>query len=442
MFTGGRKFVLIALFTAFLIALVNLVWWLSYRRTETMLDGQLGRRLAAVAQTASVSFTPDLVDSLAAGGLDAYLETISILQQTRRADSLSEVFILDEDFHYLASTLLEPDSVYFLAGVNGATVDSVLYGLVAGGLATQTYTSGPFYLKSAFAPLVDGEGSVRAVLGVEANVDYFDSLAELKRNLYFATGLSLVGGIVLGLLFLMFQRRIARAEERLFLNETHAHLGRMVAVVAHELRNPLMIIRGSAERLAKQTEMDEAGYVVEEVDRLNEIVTGYLDFAKAGGSLLASDTPQPVNCTELVTGIREHLFERHVSQEVTWIGEAPSPDLTVRTYARSLRQVLLNLLFNGVESCLHAKKPVEVGLTVSAGGGAVEFRVVDHGAGLSRSDQKKVFTPFYTTKRSGSGLGLYLSRMIVQQMGGRIELESRPGEKTEVIIRLPKEPKS
>ncbi len=442
MLTGGRKLILIALFTALLIALVNLVWWFSYQRTETMLDGQLGRRLAAVAQTATVSFPPDLVDSLIAGGLDAYLETISILQQTARADSLSEVFVLDEDYFYLASTLLEPDSVYFLASVNGAVVDSVLFGVSLGAVATPTYSSGPFYLKSAFAPLVDSEGLARAVLGVEANVDYFDTLSELKQNLYYATGFSLVGGVVLGLLFLMFQRRIARAEERLFLGETHAHLGRMVAVVAHELRNPLMIIRGSAERLAKRTEMDEAGYVVEEVDRLNEIVTGYLDFARAGGSLLTSDTPQTVEAAELVGSVRKHLTEKYVTHEVTWLNQAPPPDLEMRLYARSLRQVLLNLLFNGVESCLQAGKPVQVGLSVADDGPFVLFKVVDRGAGLSRGEQKRIFTPFYTTKRSGSGLGLYLSRTIVEQMGGRIELKSRPGESTEVAIRLPKETKS
>jgi membrane-bound ClpP family serine protease len=85
-------------------------------------------------------------------------------------------------------------------------------------------------------------------------------------------------------LFLWGQRRINAAEEKLFLGETHAHLGRMVAVVAHELRNPLMIIRGSAERLVKKTDAPEAGYVVEEIDRLNQIVTGYLDFARSGGA--------------------------------------------------------------------------------------------------------------------------------------------------------------
>jgi len=442
MFSGAGKFILIALFTALLIALVNVVWWFNYQRTEQMLDEQLGRRLAAVAQSAAVSLGPEKTDSLRYGNLEAYLETISILERVRHADSLAELFVIDENYFYLATTLLEPDSVYFLATINGSQVDSVLFGLLSGAAQTPTYRTGNLYLKSAFAPLEGSDGSVRAVLGVEANVDYFDSLTQLKRNLYYASGLSLAGGLLLGALFLLWQRRIANAEQRLFLNETHAHLGRMVAVVAHELRNPLMIIRGSAERLAKKTNLEEADYVVEEVDRLNDIVTGYLDFARAGGSLLASDTPGPIDLVRLVSGVKKHLSEKYAGSPIDWLGETSPADIMLIGYERSLRQVLLNLLFNGVESCLAANQPVAVGLEIADSGDQVTLTVVDRGAGLTRKQQRKLFRPFHTTKKSGSGLGLYLSREIITQMGGTMELRSEPKAGTRIIIRLPKQPKS
>ena len=390
MLSGSRKFVLIAVFTALVIGLVNLIWWFSYRRTEQMLDEQLGRRLTSLAQAAAVAFSPQQIDSLLYGNLEAYLETIAALQSVRLADSLSEVFILDENYYYLATTLLEPDSVYFLAAVNGPFVDSVIFSLVAGAASTPTYHTGKLYLKSAFAPLIGSDGIARAVLGVEADVDYFASLTSLRQNLYYASGLSLLGGILLGALFLLLQRRISAAEARLFLAETHAHLGRMVAVVAHELKNPLMIIRGSAERIARKTDQEEAGYVIEEVDRLNDIVTGYLDFARAGGSLLASDIPRPIDIGSLLAGIRKHLTDRYADHSITWLGQTSPPALELVGYARSLRQVLLNLLFNSVESCLQAGKPIEVGLSVGSEGDRVVFSVVDHGAGLTRKEQKKV----------------------------------------------------
>jgi signal transduction histidine kinase len=432
------KFILIALFTALLIVLVNLVWWFNYQRTEELLEEQLGRRLAAAASSAAINFPPEQVDSLRLGSLDAYLRTASILEQVRQADSLSEVFILDENYVYLATTLLEYDSAYFLADINGARIDSVLFGLTIGACLTPTYRTGNLYLKSAFSPLLGSNGFPAAVLGVEASVDYFDSLTLLRRNLYYASGISLLAGLLLGALFLWWQRRINAAEQKLFLGETHAHLGRMVAVVAHELRNPLMIIRGSAERLRKKTGQEEAGYVVEEVDRLNQIVTGYLDFAKAGGSLLKSEAPSEIDLAELAAGIRKHLAEKYAGHEIKWLGGEVAADEIMTGYARSLRQVLLNLLFNGVESCLEAGKPVEVGLKISLEGGEVTFIVLDHGRGLSRKEQRRVFTPFHTTKQTGSGLGLYFSRALVREMGGEITLKAAPGEGAEVTVRLPR----
>ena len=448
MFSGGGKFILITLFTVLLIGLVNLIWWFNYQRTEEMLDEQLERRLTAVAQSATVALDPETIDSLRYGNLDAYLRTISILERIRQSDSLAELFILDENYYYLATTLLEPDSIYFLGTINGSYVDSILFELSGGSISTPTYRTGNLYLKSAFAPLIGSDGSVTTVLGVEANVDYFESLDQLKHNLYYASGLSLAGGLLLGLLFLLWQRRIARAEQRLYMSETHAHLGRMVAVVAHELRNPLMIIRGSAERLAKKTSLPEADYAIEEVDRLNEIVTGYLDFARSGGSLLSSDLPTRINLADLVAGIKKHLNEKYTNenkdtenQTIDWQGEPPDTDISMIGYARSLRQVLLNLLINGVESCQEAGKPLEIGLEVSAGSETINLRVTDSGAGLSRKQQKNIFSPFYTTKKTGSGLGLYLSREIVTQMGGLMELRSTPKTGTTIIIKLPDHPK-
>ena len=239
MFAGSKRFVLIALFTGLLIVLVNLAWWIYYQKTETMLDDQLSRRLTAIAESARVLMDPQRTELLAAGDIDSYLETIRDLESVRRSDSLSEVFIINENYRYLATTVLEPDSVYFLSGLHADLIDSLFYSEALGAVLSPSYRSGSLYLRSAFVPLIGPEGYVLAVLGVEANVDYSEALAELRHNLYYATGLSLIGGLVLGILFLLLQRRISRAEQQLFLGATHAHLGRMVAVVAHEMAGAL-----------------------------------------------------------------------------------------------------------------------------------------------------------------------------------------------------------
>ncbi|MBU0985455.1 MAG: ATP-binding protein, partial [candidate division Zixibacteria bacterium] len=107
---------------------------------------------------------------------------------------------------------------------------------------------------------------------------------------------------------------------------------------------------------------------------------------------------------------------------------------------RSLRQVLLNLLMNGANACRAAGKPVRLGIDVLADGDRVQLIVKDRGPGLSTRELQRVFEPFYTTHSDGSGLGLYLSRELVQQMGGSLTITSDKESGTRVTIALPRKP--
>lgn len=430
----------IIIFTALLIGLVNVSWWYYYSRTRGLLDRELSRRLEAAAQLAAIQLDAGMVEGLLLGDVESYAGVTSVLEQVRAADSLSEVFVLDPAYRYQATTALEFDSLYFLTALNGPIIDSLVYGVALAASSGPTYAIGGIYLKSAFAPLYGYDDIPVAVLGVEASVDYFDSLAELRMNLRYATALSILGGLVLGAFFVAVQRRINRTEQQLFLSQTHAHLGRMVAVVSHELKNPLMILRASAERLNKKSESEEAKYVVEEVDRLSGIVTGYLDFARSGDCLLAGEQPETFDLAELIGSSRKHLTERYAPEPVEWLGSVPTVDLTMVGFRRSLRQVLLNLLINGAEACLSAGRPIAVGIAVEPTEQRVRLNIIDRGPGIPRKELKRIFEPFYTTKQSGSGLGLYLTRRIVSEMGGTISISGRDGEGTEVIIDLPRRP--
>jgi signal transduction histidine kinase len=436
---ASKRFVAIAAFTALLIVLVNLAWWFYYERTAGLLEDQLTRRLRALAITAASAIDPPLIDGLLLDDPLAYLSALRTLEAVKRADSLSEVFIITDNYHYLATTLLESDSTYFLAALNGIYIDSILFS-EAQPLVTATYHTGGIFLKSAFAPMYDSEGVLSAVLGLEANVDYFDALGELRRNLYYSTGLSLTGSFLFGLLFLALQRRINSAERRLFLTQTESYLGRMVSVVSHELKNPLMIIRGSAERVKRKTDMEEAGYIIEEIDRLNQIVSGYLDFARSGGTMLAGETAETFDLVEMAQTLKSHLTRSFADQPITW-QETTFPDsLQFTGYRRSLRQVLLNLLLNGVEACRAADKPARIGLDLRCLDNHVLITVVDHGPGLERKEIARITDPFYTTKQTGSGLGLYVSRKIIADMGGSLEILSTEGSGSRFVIKLPQAP--
>ena len=111
-------------------------------------------------------------------------------------------------------------------------------------------------------------------------------------------------------------------------------------------------------------------------------------------------------------------------------------------YPRSLRPALLNLLINSAEACLGAGKGIAVGLLAVDRDDEIKLIILDHGPGFTKIEARNAFTPFYTTKQKGSGLGLYLSKKIIVEMGGSIEISSIKGEKTEMIIILPKRPRS
>ena len=451
MIGDSRKLLTAGLFTIVLILIVNIAWWLFHSRTEQILDEQLSKRMTSITRTSAITIHSDKLDSLIAGDLEAYADIYSILDQIRIDDSLSEIFILDANYNYLMTTLLENDSTYFLGSLNGVYIDSIFFGSTDNAIATATYKTGDIYLKSSFTPLYNSEGFIIAVLGVEASVDYFDSLADLKQNLLYASLLSLLGGIILGIIFLIVQRRINHLQKHLFLNETQTYLGRMVSIVSHEIKNPLMIIRASAERLRKKEKSTESDFIIEETDRLNEIVSGYLNFAHSGSksseatrggrtTFISTNSLESINIQELISNLKKHIQEKYSSDKINWIDMNNPPELTINNYRSALRQVLLNLLINGVEACKNANKEIKIGVNIDSGNDKIIIKVIDYGPGIPKAVLKHIFEPFYSTKTSGTGLGLYLCKNIIDEMNGKISINSQPGEKIEVAIRLPQKP--
>lgn len=434
-----KRTVAIILFTILIIFLVNLAWWMFYKNTAQSFEFQLSHRLAALATLGATGLSLETTTALHDGYLSAYDITLEWLEKVRRADSLSEVFIIDSDYHYLATTLPESDSIYYLSALNGRQIDSIFLIGWSGNeetsdrqvIVSDGYYVGDIILKSAFAPLYDSLGIVIAVLGVEADVDYSEALFGLRRNLYFSTIISICGGLIFGFFFFMIQRRINSAERSLFLSQAQANLGRMVAVVSHEIKNPLMIIRASAERLQKKGDR-EAGFIVEETDRLNNIVTGYLDFA--GGKRKMN--LQKVNAEKIIRSVVDQFSPQLARDKIIlkFDSEINSPDIKADEVA--LRQVLINLILNGAE----AVRAVDNG-TIDIGcnneSGQLVIQITDNGDGIDKKKKKMIFEPFFTTRTTGSGLGLFHSRRLVREMGGDIDVISKTGGPTIFSVRLP-----
>jgi signal transduction histidine kinase/uncharacterized membrane-anchored protein YhcB (DUF1043 family) len=230
-----------------------------------------------------------------------------------------------------------------------------------------------------------------------------------------------------------FQRDAAQRERLL-------SLGRLSTVVAHEIRNPLMIIRTALRSLRGPSPTPEqvraaAADIDEETSRLNRIVSEVLDFARpikfelapADLNALCEDAAKAAGSDQDGVPIRLDLDPR--------LGQ-------VSTDAERLRLALVNVLTNARHAVAArdgdggAREPIRL-RTRRLTGNRAAIEVADQGTGIAAEDLARVFDPYFTTRRTGTGLGLAISRNIVEGLGGTISMASRKGAGTEVRIELP-----
>jgi len=235
---------------------------------------------------------------------------------------------------------------------------------------------------------------------------------------------------------------IQRMKER----DRLAAIGQMAAGLAHEIRNPLGAIRGAAQYLADgdSDAVDEEflEVIVEEVDRLNKVVTEFLDYSRPLKPRL-----EPWDINHLVKQTVALLRAEGGHEALNVVLEL-APDLPPAPIdVEKMKQVLLNLLHNAVHAMNGAGTlTLRTGLAPRTWVGArwreatldrLEIQVSDTGDGISQENLEKLFIPFFTTRPGGTGLGLAISQRLLQAQHGELEVESSPGEGSTFTIRLP-----
>jgi signal transduction histidine kinase len=221
---------------------------------------------------------------------------------------------------------------------------------------------------------------------------------------------------------------VARRSERL------AALGQLSAGLAHELRNPLGTMRASAEMLrtslpaGNEVAAELAGFISSEVDRINSLVTRFLDFARPLELRL-----QPSELSEVIDRAIAQL-ERDTPRQVT-VYKNYSPDVRPFPFdAELIERVIYNLLLNAAQA---TQSGGAVTVKTRPVDGDVEVSVIDRGAGIHPEHLENIFNPFFTTKKEGAGLGLAVVSKIVDLHGGRITVESEPGKGSVFRLFLP-----
>jgi two-component system sensor histidine kinase PilS (NtrC family) len=225
---------------------------------------------------------------------------------------------------------------------------------------------------------------------------------------------------------------LRRAEDELRRADRLAALGTMAAQLAHEIRNPLAAMRGSAQLLAQDLQEDAGTsrlttILLRESDRLSHLVEAFLRFARpskpvlrpVGLELLVRETMEMVQTDPLSHGVELELDLQPVTATV-------DPD--------QVRQVLLNLVRNAFEAVGAGGK---VRVALSSEGQVARLSVWDSAGAIPESHLGRIFEPFFTTRSGGTGLGLATAYSIVRAHEGRIQVSSTPKAGTEFMVELP-----
>lgn len=327
--------------------------------------------------------------------------------------------------------------------------DGVLVGIVSCRLANQLSLLSHVRAQELFLALAAGAAFISLVVALSLSTLISRPLARLTRALRrvregdFRARLAVAGGGELTELAVGFNEMAARLEvmrEReaeVRRREQLASLGEAAAVLAHEIRNPLGIIKTSSQVLRMTSELPSegerlVGFVLDEVERIDHLVRELLDYARPRTLRRAQ-----VDVAAELDGVLAFAAHDLEQRGIRVAREGGSAPLVIQADAEQLHQVFLNILLNAMDA-MAGGGTITVGM--EATGEVVQVRIADTGAGIAPEVRDRIFDPFVTTKPRGTGLGLARVRHIVEQHGGEVTCESGPDGGSCFILRLPKAP--
>jgi len=292
-------------------------------------------------------------------------------------------------------------------------------------------------------PLAGLSGPIIGVVEVAQDLSEDYSAIFHFQVLVISTSTGVMGVLLLVLIFIVRRGEHIiehRARERLKLKgklsraEHLSSLGEMVAVVSHEIRNPLGIIRSSAELLKKKVAVGNPSstipdIIVEEASRLNNIITDFLNFAKPKEPVIAPCRIDDI-IEKNISFLSAEIHERNCKIETGFSDGNPE----IFADANMMYQAFLNILINAMQA-MPGGGIISVGIRYHDHIVSVSFD--DNGKGVPEALLNKICDPFFTTKEKGTGLGLGIVKNIIEAHGGRIQIYNRSKGGTRILVELP-----
>jgi signal transduction histidine kinase len=401
---------------------------LAYRGLSAAFEDEFRSRVERVAGIAASQVAPSAVAELRRFGAESggFFEVQAQLDMLCSVTGFEDFQLVDTTRAVLYDVRRAEEGI----GARSAW-DSLAPGALAAALAGEATSAPPLRrgdldVRASFQPVLDG-GRVVAVLVAEARPEWAPELRRLGRRLALVTAVSVAAIAVLAGILVRGIGRQLSLERQLTRSDNLAAMGRLTATLAHEIKNPLAIIRGTAKRLGRLEPEAQgmADSVIEEVDRLGRTVGRYLQFARieqdpGGSGDLAVALGATLDLLEGEVRARNCVLERE--------GDFASPAV-IRLDLESLKQVCLNLVLNALEA---SPEGGHVHVALERRAARVTLSVRDDGPGMPDDVLRRLGEPFFTTKAKGTGLGLFLSKRLVEGAGGRLAVSSAPGEGTHV----------
>ncbi len=385
-----------------------------YRAAVSALDRVLEERLHGAGETAA--------ELIARGD-----PTPELLRAIMAANRLEGAYVLSPELRVLADASGEVSAAPNLLRVDGSRAVQAFHGRASVAFA---FAMGDLRVATGYFPVRGPGSSIPAVLALEAGQSFASARTRVHRALWVGVALSVVGALALAAL----ARQWARGEEqRRRVAERAARgeaLARMAAMAAHEIRNPIGIIRGAVELVQERAgarlsadDREALSDVIGEVERLRRLTQDFLDLAREPALVKA-----PTDLAESGAEAARGLARSYPGVAV----ELALPELVLDADAARLRQILGNLLANAAEAGAQS-----VSLRGEVLDGFARLVVEDDGSGIDPALGDRLFDPFATGRADGTGLGLAISRQIAERHGGSLRLVPSTGSGTAFELRLP-----
>ncbi len=417
--TVNKKFVIGIITSVFMILFLLNIFLFSYlKQHEKELQQNFTKRMELLSRYWETIFRADELELITPG---SEYETISVyyqnlllqLREDMETDDIKIVdmnrrLLVDHNLVYEIGSSVEIDSAFWENTVKNIENLNIV----------TDYQSSPPCVK-LLLPLKNSQNIIKAVLYLQIRPPYLQHLSRFTSFIYFYNYTTLIITLLFGLFIVMIFIKYSEISEKRHREERLIQLGQLAATVAHEIRNPLGIIKGSTGMLKKVNEKNKRDtlteYIEDEINRLDNMINRLLEFVKVP-QISPAEVDLPDFCHALIEKYREQYPEIRFFVKMN--------PIIIITDRNLLRQILVNIINNSVHAVQSDCENPEIVCEAYQDKRTTAIHISNNGPAIPEKILDNLFTPFFTTKDKGSGLGLAICKTLTEALGGNITINN------------------